>query len=236
MAVTIGSARHDEYGKLAGKAGDQLQTGSGNDFKGEVSMQPFYVHKYGWYGLRFKKVEYRHKMAERMVKACNNAHLGYSQPGRLGVVEKGVETKVDTNCDCSSLIRECFKEATGVDPGNFTTENEKSFLLATGLVEEFKVSESVLMTGDILTSKKKGHTVAVVLGKSPDEPQATYYPKYTGSTQSLTTALAQVGEKDTSKAHRKKIAAANSISNYVGSAQQNLKMLSLLKNGKLIKA
>ena len=92
------------------------------------------------------------------------------------------------------------------------------------------------MTGDILTSKKKGHTVAVVLGKSPDEPQATYYPKYTGSTQSLTTALAQVGEKDTSKAHRKKIAAANSISNYVGSAQQNLKMLSLLKNGKLIKA
>jgi hypothetical protein len=34
MAVTIGSARHDENGKLAGKAGDQLQSGSGNDFKG----------------------------------------------------------------------------------------------------------------------------------------------------------------------------------------------------------
>ena len=234
--VVIGSARHDENGKLAGKAGDQLQTGSGNDFKGEVSMQPYYVHKYGWYGLRFKKVEHRHKMAERTVTACNNVHLGYSQPGRPGVVENGIETTVDTNCDCGTLMRECFKEATGVDPGNFNTENEKSFLLATGLVEEFTVKESELMTGDILVSKKKGHTAAVVLGKSPDAPQVIYYPKYTGSTQSLTTALAQVGEKDTSMAHRKKIAAANSISNYVGSAQQNLKMLSLLKNGKLIKA
>ena len=42
--VIIGSARHDEFGKLAGKAGDQLQTESGNDFKGEVSMQPYYKH------------------------------------------------------------------------------------------------------------------------------------------------------------------------------------------------
>ncbi|WP_347993367.1 hypothetical protein [uncultured Eubacterium sp.] len=35
--------------------------------------------------------------------------------------------------------------------------------------------------------------------------------------------------------NRKKIAAANNISNYTGTAAQNEKMLNLLKQGKLIK-
>ena len=35
-----------------------------------------------------------------------------------------------------------------------------------------------------------------------------YYPKYKGASGSIITALAAVGEKDTSKAHRAKIAAA----------------------------
>ena len=48
--------------------------------------------------------------------------------------------------------------------------------------------------------------------------------------------LAAVGEKDTSKAHRAKIAAANGITNYAYTAAQNTKMVNLLKKGKLIKA
>lgn len=235
--VTIGSARHDENGKLAGAKGDQLQTGSGNDFKGEVSMQPYYVHKYGWDGLRAKKVDHRHKIAERMVQASNNENLGYSQPDRLGVIKKGINTKEKTNCDCSSLLREDVKEATGIDPGNFTTGNGKKILLATGLFEEFEVKkESDLMTGDILISKKKGHCAVVVLGKSPEEPKVKYYPKYTEKGTSIVSGLAAVGEKDTSMAHRKKIAAANGIIGYIGSIKQNLTMLNLLKEGKLIKA
>lgn len=64
-----------------------------------------------------------------------------------------------------------------------------------------------------------------------------YYPKYTGATNtSLISGLKGVGEKDTSYNHRAKIAAANGITNYKGTAAQNLKMLSLLKEGKLIKA
>jgi GH25 family lysozyme M1 (1,4-beta-N-acetylmuramidase) len=64
-----------------------------------------------------------------------------------------------------------------------------------------------------------------------------YYPKYTGKTNtSLISGLAGVGEKDTSYNHRAKIAAANGIKNYKGTAAQNLQMLSLLKQGKLIKA
>lgn len=44
MAVFIGSARIDERGRASGgAAGDQKQTGFGNDCKGEFSMQSFYL-------------------------------------------------------------------------------------------------------------------------------------------------------------------------------------------------
>ena len=127
-------------------------------------------------------------------------------------------------------------EATGIDPGNFTTENEVAALLKTGLVELVEAKEKDLMIGDILASKKKGHTAVVVRGKCPDEKKVTYYPKYEGMSTSIVTALASVGERDTSREHRKKIAEANDIKDYIGLAIQNITLLNLLKNGKLIKA
>lgn len=235
--ITIGSARHDENGKLNGNVGDQLQSRSGNDFKGEISMQDFYVHQYGWDVIRFKNVAHRHKCAERMVAACNNEKIGYSQAQRSKIWDDGIDSKKKTNTDCSALIRQIVKEATGTDPGNFTTANEKSLLEKTGLVTTFKFkTRDELMTGDILVSCKKGHTVVVVLGKSPEEPKVTYYPKYTGNGTSIVSALATVGEKDTSMNHRKKIAAVNGINDYVGSIKQNLALVDLIKAGKLIKA
>lgn len=63
-----------------------------------------------------------------------------------------------------------------------------------------------------------------------------YYNKYVGTSDSLVSALAAVGEKDTSLAHRTKIAKANGIANYTGTASQNLALVALLKQGKLIKA
>lgn len=234
--VIISSARHDEFGKLNGAKGDQLQRGAGNDFTGEVSMQPYYIHKYGWDGFRFKKVEHRHLAAERAVSAANNTHIGYSQKERGAIWKDGIDSKKDTNCDCSSLERQIIYEATGIDPGNFTTATAKKVLMATGLFEQFEVkSESDLMTGDILNSKKKSHIVTVVLGKSPEEVKQ-YYPKYNGLTTSIVSALASVGEKDTSMNHRKKIAAANGVSNYEGTIKQNLQLVALIKQGKLIKA
>lgn len=55
-------------------------------------------------------------------------------------------------------------------------------------------------------------------------------PEYTGS--SIVDALKSIGV-DSSKAFRTKIAKANGIENYTGTAAQNKKMLSLLKEGKL---
>ena len=63
-----------------------------------------------------------------------------------------------------------------------------------------------------------------------------YYPAWHGNGTSIVSALANVGEKDTSMNHRKRIAAKNGISGYLGTAKQNLQMIDLLKAGKLKKA
>lgn len=69
--------------------------------------------------------------------------------------------------------------------------------------------------------------------KKKDNKQ--YYKKYTGKSVSLVDALKSIGVNNT-MTNRKKIAKANGIKNYTGSAAQNTKMLELLKKGKLVKA
>ena len=64
---------------------------------------------------------------------------------------------------------------------------------------------------------------------------SAYYPKYNGKGTSIVSALETVGEKDTSFAHRKQIARVNGITNYEGSAKQNLKLVDLITAGKLRK-
>lgn len=65
-------------------------------------------------------------------------------------------------------------------------------------------------------------------------PEEEYFPKYTGNSKSLVDALKSL-KIDSSFSYRTKIAKANGIKLYVGTATQNLKLLNLLKNGKLIK-
>ena len=168
LGVIIGSARCDANKKLTGdKAGDQTQV-SEPDYKGEVSMQVFYVHSKGWYILRPKADEVANGISEAMARACNNPNIGYDQAERLGIVTKGTATTYPTECDCSSLVRVCVKEASGIDPGNFTTANEASLLKATGLFEEKQAYKNgmELFTGDVLVTKTKGHTAVIISGKS----------------------------------------------------------------------
>lgn len=171
MSIMVGSARIDERGNASGgAAGDQKQTSATNDLTGEVSMQKMYSHSKGWYILRPKSAAHAVKMADLMKAACNNANIGYDQGNRLGVVQHGIMTAVKTECDCSSLVREVVKEATGKDPGNFTTANEAASLEATGLFESKRsyVSQSAtpVYDGDVLVTKTKGHTVIVVSGNA----------------------------------------------------------------------
>jgi len=163
MAVIFGSARIDEGGSLhGGRAGDQKQTAL-PDRKGEVSMQDFYIHKKGWVILRAKDPAHAYKIAKAMEQACNNPNIGYDQNQRLGVITYGTASKVQTECDCSSLVRQCVKEATGKDPGNFTTANEVSTLLGTKLFDRIPCNNVAdVKQGDILVTKTKGHTGVVV--------------------------------------------------------------------------
>nr|DAK79858.1 MAG TPA: protein of unknown function (DUF3597) [Caudoviricetes sp.] len=71
--------------------------------------------------------------------------------------------------------------------------------------------------------------------KSNANKSHSYYPRYRGFSISIVDALQAIGVKDVTLPHRKKIAKANGITNYKGTASQNLKMLKLLKKGKLIK-
>ena len=235
--VIIGSARSDENkGYSGGAAGDQRQKSS-PDYSGEVSMQAFYVHSKGWFILRPKDPEVALNIAAAMIDACNNVNIGYDQAGRLGIIGKGTRTKEKTECDCASLLRQCVIEASGIDPGSFTTANEAALLKATGLFEEkvpYKAGTK-LCTGDVLVTKTKGHTAAVTAGEARTLLNNGLYPKYTGSTTSIVQALKEVGEPDTSLTHRKQIATYNGIVPYNGTAAENTKMLNMLKQGILIR-
>ena len=160
----IGSARIDERGKATGgKAGDQKQKAS-PDYKGEVSMQNFYVSSKGWYILRAKDPSVASSIALSMTIACNNPNIGYNQARRLDIIKAGTHATQPTSCDCSSLVRQCVREA-GVEVGNFTTANEANVLMATGHFDKYVYTKgSDLYLGDILVTKTKGHTVIVTSG------------------------------------------------------------------------
>ena len=163
MTIYIGSARKDENGAYSGgKAGDQ--TGE------EVSEQAFYVHSKGWDVLRLKEKSDRAALAKKMRTACANANIGYDQNERLGIIRNGVNSTTKTECDCSSLVRQCVIEATGKDPGNFTTDNEKSALVNTGLFQVVGryASSMQLLTGDVLVTCAKGHTAIVTRNGDDD--------------------------------------------------------------------
>lgn len=69
---------------------------------------------------------------------------------------------------------------------------------------------------------------------SKSENLSIYFPKWTGSGFSIINALNSIGE-DSGFNNRKKIAMANGIQNYTGTASQNIALVNLIKHGKLIK-
>ena len=120
-------------------------------------------------------------MSYDMASACNNPAFGYSQGDRYsGLYEAkrvgydAAKVSVACNVDCSSLVRLCLAYA-GYDVGDFYTGNERDVILSTGAFDDVtdQVDQNTgegLYTGDILVSKKKGHTAIVVSGREPVSP------------------------------------------------------------------
>lgn len=102
-------------------------------------------------------------------------------------------------------------------------------------------SASTLATEVLEGKYGNGDIRKIALGSRYDEVQSvvnqksgtSYYPAF--NNVSIVDGLNSIGV-DSSKANRKKIAAANGISNYSGTAAQNNQLCSLAKKGRLKKA
>lgn len=230
--VMIGHASQSEKGTKYGLVGDQ--TGK------EVCTREWYSKPWQ-YCIRFKDPKKAEIVASNIEKACANDLVGYDQSQRLTLYEQYMKTKdiskisVGCECDCSSLVSLCCIIAGANIPASCTTSNLKNKLAATNQVvvyteSKYLANSANLKRGDILL--KEGSHVVVCLTDATNNP--SYYPKYMGTSGSILLALQTVGESDTSMDHRKKIAAANGIKNYSGTAEQNTTLVNKLKNGSLV--
>jgi hypothetical protein len=81
-------------------------------------------------------------------------------------------------------------------------------------------------------------TKPVVKEEKPATPKVVYFPKYDGKSLLIDTVFKAIGVPSSMRGkykNRMPIAKANGISDYKGKAEQNLKLISLAKAGKLIK-
>lgn len=166
--IVTGGA-HSAYGNE--QKGDQRQKGV-PDYTGEVSLRALNEAKfkttYSAYSIyRLINAGQAADAADLMIRACNNAKIGYGQPTRNGIFEHGVDSTELINCDCSSIVSYCLSKATSANI-NATTSTLANAMNKTGLfMKPFAVSTIDFETnppcnGDVLL--KSGHTEMVVSG------------------------------------------------------------------------
>ena len=102
-------------------------------------------------------------------------------------------------------------------------------IVSTGMLA---VSLSLVQPGSAAFSMASGLPVNLAIEA---EAGVVYYPQCSSGYQSIVDALESIGV-DSSYSNRKEIAKVNGIDGYSGKAHQNIEMLKLLKNGRLIKA
>ncbi|MBR3236961.1 MAG: hypothetical protein IKF99_15560 [Oscillospiraceae bacterium] len=198
----IGSARIDENGNaVGGKAGDQTLR--------EVAIENYYNHPLGWWVLRAKTAATANKLAKAMKAACANEHIGYDQSNRESLYAYAMKvgfdiSKVTADCetDCSALVRVCLAYA-GIMCGVFNTATMINIIMKTGKFDKLACDPNDLHTGDILVTKKQGHTVIVTSGKkavssgstapSSDNPPAEKPSSSSGSGTSLSKTVKREG-------------------------------------------
>lgn len=238
MSVRIGHASIDENGKTTGgKVGDQ--TGK------EICIRTWYNKAWDVYLVCTDEV-IAEKAAAIMEQICGDNNFGYDQNQRLTGYNAIVKNKKKVKgakgeFDCSSLVASCYKLA-GLDVlHSCTTRNLRKALLATGKFKEYTSteyawSEDYAKRGGIYL--KEGSHVVMALDDGKKAAKKTtsvqYFKKCTYTGSSITDALTSIGA-ESSKTYRTKIANANGINDYTGTYEQNVKLLKLLKQGKLIK-
>lgn len=150
-----------------------------------------------------------------------------------------ISSKSTVTTTATTAASECFKKYTG-NSGSIVTA-----LNSIGVDSSYNYRKKIAAANDIsnyagtasqntaLLNKLKAGTLKKP-GSVATTTTVTYFKKYTGSSGSIVTALNAIGA-DSSYSYRKKIAQANGISNYSGTASQNTTLLKKLKNGTLKK-
>lgn len=114
--------------------------------------------------------------------------------------------------------------------------------VAKEIVEELEKAgynaEEVLTKALEIAKKEEAAAPVPAPQPSPEpvkpEPAVSYFPRYTGTSNSIVTGLKTIGV-NSSFANRSKIAKVNGINVYAGTAGQNTTLVLLLKAGKLVR-
>lgn len=245
--MRIAHASISENGTVNGAKGDQ--TGK------EVCIREWYssASKPWKTVLRYPNEDIAKKIASIAETLAKCDYIGYSQNDRNSLykaieqrgfdVNSYINSKTPTNTDCSAFAT-CVAVCAGINAlkyyTNAPTTRTMTMLFTKAGFEAitdsgFLKSPDYLQQGDILV--RDGHTVICIDSgaKACVQYDAIYYPRYEGGAYSLVEGLRAVGEKDTSLAHRKQIALINGYSDYTGTANQNTRLLKMLKDGFLVK-
>lgn len=158
----------------------------------------------------------------------------------FSVKNRGAKTKVtESGTDYFGIIRQTKPTAVLVET-LFIDSTDVGFIDDT--VGQKKCGEAIAKAvAEVRGAKKKSTasstptkttTPTATTTKKPTTITNQYFRKYTGNSSSIVDGLAAVGAS-ISFAYRKKIAEVNGVKGYIGTANQNLKLLNLLKQGKL---
>lgn len=175
------------------------------------------------------------------VKHNYNHFSGVLRPKDRSRITKEVQSITPANSNT------CFKAGDAVKLNGVAlyvssdTPNKSCTKIGTYYVYDNIVKDNrIKITNSKANCGKKGMVTGWVNVKDITEyrqesiPATSYYPKSSYTGVSLVEALKKAGISS-SYAFRTKIASANGIKNYTGTASQNTTLLDLLKTGKLIK-
>lgn len=158
--------------------------------------------------------------------------------------------KIGKECvDCSGLISWC----TGIEKSSTMYRQEAKSVHSISTIDSAPIGAAVWRQGHIgiyignrYCVEARGSAYGVVLSKLSERQfthwfllndvqyvDVEYYPAYTGKSISLVDALRSMNI-DSSIVHRRNIAYINGITTYSCSAEQNIRLLNLLKQGQLI--
>lgn len=174
-------------------------------------------------------------------------------------IKLGYTDIIPTECSCQRLIELFKKNGTWVENENRTPNvadiifydwedsgkgDNKGWSDHVGIVEKVANGKITIIEGNY-SNQVKRRTISVngkyIRGYGVPKydvscetlsNKISYYPKCESKYVSIVDALKSI-KVDSSFSFRKKIAKANNINLYIGSYNQNLKLLNLLKTGKL---